>query len=172
MKITIISLLLLTLLSGCISQNNNSVKAPIAHKQTEQNVTKPALPKIQNVTKPALLKAPKKHIKLKKVDDNNFNDKYMYPEDRVKKETAEQPKVTKPTAVNPDISQPTLEMSTEKVPTTEQPAIPTPVSTTSVMTKAECIAMISQEKFDKYSQMFGNENASIKRCIMLKAMNR
>jgi len=161
MKTTIISLLLLALLSGCVSQNNKSVRAPIVHKQTVQDVRQSALPR-----------APKKHIKLKEVDDNNFNDKYMYPEDRVKKETAEQPKVAKSTIVNPAIAQSTLEMSTEKVPTAEQPAIPTPVSTTSAMTKAECVAMISQEKFDKYSQMFGNENASIKRCAMLKAMNK
>lgn len=166
MKTTVISLLLLALLSGCVSQNNKSVRAPsvrapIVHKQTAQNVTQSIPPK-----------APKKHIKLKEVDDNNFNDKYMYPEDRVKKETAEQPKVVKPIIVKPAIAQSTTEMSTEKVSTVEQPAIPTPVSTTGAMTKAECVAMISQEKFDKYSQMFGNENASIKRCAMLKAMNK
>ena len=35
--------------------------------------------------------------------------------------------------------------------------------------KEECIAMITQEKFDKYAAMFGSEAASIKRCKMLKA---
>jgi len=123
MKTTVISLLLLALLSGCVSQNNKSVRAPsvrapsvrapIVHKQTAQNVTQSIPPR-----------APKKHIKLKEVDDNNFNDKYMYPEDRVKKETAEQPKVVKPIIVKPAIAQSTTEMSTEKVSTVEQPAIP------------------------------------------------
>jgi len=37
------------------------------------------------------------------------------------------------------------------------------------MDKEECIAMITQEKFDKYTAMFGSEAASIKRCKMLKA---
>lgn len=49
----------------------------------------------------------------------------------------------------------------------------TEVSTISnSMTKKECISMISQEKFDKYTNMFGSEAASIKRCAMLKAMNK
>jgi len=47
-----------------------------------------------------------------------------------------------------------------------------PVNIESTMGKEECIAMISQEKFDKYTEMFGNEAASIKRCNMIKAMNR
>lgn len=44
-----------------------------------------------------------------------------------------------------------------------------PAATSSTMNKAQCIAMISQEKFDKYSAMFGSEAASIKRCEMIKA---
>jgi hypothetical protein len=53
-----------------------------------------------------------------------------------------------------------------------------PVKTTEVstvsngMTKEECISMISQEKFDKYTNMFGSEAASIKRCAMLKSMSK
>lgn len=47
-----------------------------------------------------------------------------------------------------------------------------PVNTGSTMGKQECIAMISQEKFDKYTAMFGSESASIKRCNMIKAMNQ
>ena len=53
----------------------------------------------------------------------------------------------------------------EKVETVEQTAI----ATANTMNKQECIAMISQEKFDKYAAMFGSEAASIKRCKMLKA---
>lgn len=47
----------------------------------------------------------------------------------------------------------------------------TPLATNTGMNKEECIAMISQEKFDKYATMFGSESASIKRCNMIKAMN-
>ena len=166
MKTTGISLLLLALLSGCVSQNNKYVRAPIVHKQTAQDVTRPAPPK-----------APKKYIKLKEVDDNNFNDKYMYPEDSVKKETAEQPIAKIPAVEKSTMEKSTMEKSTMENSAVENPAVekssaPTPVVATGAMTKEECIAMISQEKFDKYSQMFGNENASIKRCIMLKAMNK
>ena len=161
MKTTGISLLLLALLSGCVSQNNKYVRAPIVHKQTAQNVTQSTLPR-----------APKKYIKLKEVDDNNFNDKYMYPEDSVKKETAEQPIAKVATAEMVTMEKSTMKNPAIENPTIEKSSVPTPVATTGAMTKGECIAMISQEKFDKYSQMFGNENASIKRCAMLKAMNK
>lgn len=84
---------------------------------------------------------PKKKIELKEVEDTNFDAAYMYPEDTKKKE-----KVV-------------------KVETVEQKA----VATADAMDKQECIAMISQEKFDKYTAMFGSETASIKRCKMIKA---
>jgi hypothetical protein len=47
----------------------------------------------------------------------------------------------------------------------------TTTASTAVMTKDECVEMITQEKFDKYTAMFGSEEASIKRCQMIKAMN-
>ena len=47
----------------------------------------------------------------------------------------------------------------------------TTASTSDQMSKEECIAMVTQEKFDKYTAMFGSEEASIKRCQMIKAMN-
>lgn len=45
------------------------------------------------------------------------------------------------------------------------------VNSTAAMSKDECVSMITQEKFDKYTKMFGSEEASIKRCEMIKAMN-
>jgi len=40
----------------------------------------------------------------------------------------------------------------------------------STMTDTECIAMIGQEKFDKYAAMYGGSAAAIKKCKMLKAL--
>jgi PBP1b-binding outer membrane lipoprotein LpoB len=91
-------------------------------------------------------KAPKKNIKLKEVEDTNFSSEYMYPETKTKK--------AKPVAV-------------EKVASTETAA---PAASTSNMSRGECISMIGQEKFDKYTQMLGDEASAIKRCKMLKAM--
>jgi len=82
-----------------------------------------------------------KKIELKEVQDDNYSSEYMYPEDKVKKT-----KVVKVAA-------------TETVATTAN-----------TMSKEECVSMIGQEKFDKYTQMFGNEASSIKRCAMLKSM--
>ena len=81
---------------------------------------------------------PKKEIKLKDVNDTNFDADYMYPEANKKK---------------------------EKVVTVAE----TSEVSTDTMDKTECIAMITQEKFDKYAVMFGSEAASIKRCKMIKA---
>ena len=89
---------------------------------------------------------PKKKIELKEVEDTNFSSEYMYPEAKTKKE--------KPVAVAETAS-------TELV----TPALPT-----NSMGKSECISMIGQVKFDKYTQMLGDEASAIKRCQMLKAM--
>jgi len=89
---------------------------------------------------------PKKKIKLKEVEDTNFSSEYMYPETKTKKE--------KPVAV---------------VQTNSTDVI-TPTPAASIMGKGECISMIGQEKFDKYTQMLGDEASAIKRCKMLKAM--
>ena len=89
---------------------------------------------------------PKKDIELKEVEDSNFSSEYMYPETRKKKK--------KPvTAAKSDSSE-------------------TAVSATLAnnMSRGECIAMIGQEKFDRYTQMLGDEASAIKRCKMLKAM--
>jgi len=86
--------------------------------------------------------APKKKFKPKEVKDTNYADNYMYPEDSA---------------------------AAKKDPTVP---VKTPTVTSNAMTKQECVAMISQEKFDKYTAMFGNEASSIKRCAMLKAMQK
>jgi hypothetical protein len=81
---------------------------------------------------------------LTEVQDGNFSSAYMYPEGKKKQE-----KVVK---------------------VAEAETVPT-IATTNTMNKEECVSMIGQAKFDKYTQMFGNEASSIKRCAMLKAMN-
>ncbi len=59
------------------------------------------------------------------------------------------------------------ESTVKKAPVTKVAAAP--VATSGTMNKEQCIAMISQEKFDKYSAMFGSEAASIKRCQMIRS---
>jgi len=44
------------------------------------------------------------------------------------------------------------------------------VPQTGMMSKADCIQMIGQERFDHYTQMLGSESGAIKRCALLKAM--
>lgn len=104
-------------------------------------VTKKPVPTVKETTVTPPQKVHKKG-ELIEVQDGNFSSAYMYPEDKVKKE-----KVVKVAAA-------------ETTPT---------MATT--MNREECIRMIGQAKFDKYTQMFGNEASSIKRCAMLKAMN-
>ncbi len=120
MKYGIVTVTTLMLLGGC---NQPTVE----DKNTVHIVKQTYLPP-----------PPKKKLKLKEVDDTNFDAAYMYPEDKKNQE------------------------KTETI-------VKIPQVTTDIMDKEECIAMISQEKFDKYAAMFGSEAASIKRCKMLKA---
>ena len=122
MKYGIVTIAILMLLGGC-----------------DQPTVKKNENKTPHIVKQAYLPPPpKKKIKLKEIDDTNFDAAYMYPKDTKKKEKTDIPE--------------------QMVKTTAD-----------TMNKEECIAMITQEKFDKYAVMFGSEAASIKRCKMLKA---
>jgi len=103
--------------------------------RTRRKIRTKTKTKVKTKVKQTTLKAPKKNIKLKKVEDNNYSAGYMYPGE-TKKKPVKVAQTTKNTT----------------------------------MTKSECISMIGQAKFDKYTQMFGNEAASLKRCSMIKAM--
>ena len=139
MKLTITVLITLSFIIGCGSRGPNTriiEKKPQAQVQT----TKHAVP--QSTLPPA---PKKKHIP-KVVEDTNYSDKYMYPED------------SKAAKKDP------IEVNTVQKEANQ--------TASHGMSREECISMISQEKFDKYTAMFGNEEASIKRCAMLKAMKK
>jgi PBP1b-binding outer membrane lipoprotein LpoB len=87
-------------------------------------------------------KPPKKNIKLKEVEDENFSSEYMYPE--TNKKAAKKPEEV-------------ITVATENTSVT-------------AMTNEECISMIGREKFEKYSQMFGGDAGALKKCKMLKAL--
>jgi len=101
-------------------------------------------PKVEEIKPiPKAPVAPKRDLKLKEIKDTNYSDQYMYPED------------TKAAKKDPVVK-----------------TVTPKVVSTGAMTKEACISMISQEKFDKYTTMFGSEDASIKRCAMIQAMNK
>ena len=84
---------------------------------------------------------PKNSFKPKVVQVDNYTSEYMYPSKKMQ-----------PTPIN-QVDQEEQNTATE------------------TMTKEECIAMIGEEKFEKYTQMFSSEAAAIKRCMLLKAMS-
>jgi PBP1b-binding outer membrane lipoprotein LpoB len=136
------------LFSGCTSNSqivqlqNRSIQQSLVIQQQQRQIT--ALQNKLNAIQqkptysPEKIK-PKKNIKLKKVEDNNYSSDYMYPDDKKKK--------------------------------TEETAVTT-ATQTAPMSRAECIAMIGEAKFDRYTQMFGSEAAAIKRCMMIRAMKK
>lgn len=119
MKYGILSITLLLILGGCDQPEVQEKQDRLTEVQKQAYAPPPP---------------PKKPIKLKDVNDTNFNEDYMYPK------------------------------ATKKKPTPQEA-----LASGDSMDKAECIAMITQEKFDKYTAIFGSEAASIKRCKMLKA---
>lgn len=132
MKYGIFTITLLLFLGGC-DQPQPQVETKENNTNNTNNIDEPKIVKQTYIPPP-----PAKKIKLKEVDDTNFNTAYMYPED-----TKEEPKKESP--------------------------VQAPVVAEDTMDKEECIAMITQEKFEKYAAIFGSEAASIKRCKMLKA---
>lgn len=107
----------------------------------QPRVQQPVQPKPKKQTRvPA--PPPKKNIKLKEVEDENFSSEYMYPQTDKKAAKKE-----------------------DKVAT-----LATENSSVAAMTNEECIAMIGQEKFERYAQMFGGNAGALKKCKMLKAL--
>ncbi len=106
----------------------------------QPRVQQPVQPKPKKQTRvPA--PPPKKNIKLKEVEDENFSSEYMYPQTD-KKAAKKSEKLTTVAAEGTSVS---------------------------AMTNEECISMIGQAKFDKYAQMYGGAGA-LKKCKMLKAL--
>ena len=130
MKYWILSLSTVFFIIGCGSQAPTIAQRSVS---TAENTD------TGHMIRQSIPQRPIKKITLKKVEDDNFSEAYMYPENRDKKE--------------------------EKVEANR-----TSSALVQSMTKEECIGMIGQEKFNKYTQLFGNEASSIKRCAMLKAM--
>lgn len=124
----------------------NALESKIKTNQLIRQAARTKRKKVNYASQGKIPTAPKKHVELKKVEDSNYSADYMYPgaKKRIPKKTPAKTSV-KPTKVE------------NKTKST-------------AMTKAECISMIGEAKFDKYTQMFGNEAASLKRCKMLKAM--
>lgn len=147
-KSSLLLLPLLVLVVGCTNVQQPAPKKVAPKVSPEHNQTKHA-----HVPAP-----PKKEIELKEVEDTNFSSEYMYPTTKKKKKKTNK-KVEK--APSTTVGESTGE---EIKPET------TPKTNATDMSKAECISMIGQEKFDKYTQMYGGEAASIKKCKMLKSM--
>lgn len=83
---------------------------------------------------------PKKSFKPKEVQTDNYTSEYMYPSNKVQPDPVKKEEETEQNTAG------------------------------DTMTKEECIAMIGEEKFAKYTEMFSGEAAAIKRCTLLKAM--
>ena len=162
MKLWLVTAVALMFLSGCsfkstsyTLQNKNAKQRLLIQQQQaeiatlQKKLNKRARIKRKKKTRLATIpRAPKKNIKLKKVEDNNYSSGYMYPGAKKKKKAP----VVKVASV-------TTNAASTNAPNTSTP-----------MNRAGCIAMIGQSKFDKYTQMFGGEAGSIKRCKMLKSM--
>jgi len=128
MKFYILGTTIVLLISGC-SQQNRVIAAPVEIKKEKKHQYRDA--------------APKKNIKLKDVEDENFSSEYMYPETEVNKK------------------------SIAKIENIHNENIVTE-SSDNINTK-ECIALIGQDKFNKYSQIYTLSGA-LKKCKMLKSI--
>jgi len=137
MKFTLFFSVLSLLFVGCTSSNSVPPQYRVATTTTQAPIVK-----TNRDMRP-------KH-EMKEVDEKNFSDSYMYPEDG---------KLAKKDPVKKVLAK--AESNTTIAPV---------VVTSSAMGKAECIAMMGEDKFIHYTQVLGSQSAAIKRCAMLKAM--
>ena len=143
MKIWLTSTLSLFFITGCVSTTEYT---QLQNKNAQQRLLiqqqQSQIDALKGKkTSSSLQKARKRNVKLKKVEDDNYSSEYMYPKTKQKPQN-------------------TTKLTQNQTTTAS-----------SIMGREECISMIGADKFEKYTQMFGNEAASIKRCAMLKAMN-
>jgi len=118
------------------ARDTNLSKSPM-----DTNTTQKVKASHKKVVKQTIKKAPKKDIKLKKVEDTNFSPDYMYP--TTNKKTTK-PKVTVKNKSNNESKS---------------------------MTKDECISLIGQDRFNRYVDMLGTQSAALKRCELIKSQN-
>jgi len=140
MKFTLTLTSLSLLFIGCTTSNS---LPPQYRQQAPKIAEQPTLVKVTRDTRT-------KH-KMQKVDEQNFSDSYMYPEDG---------KLAKKDPVKKIVA--SVEPNTTTTPKVEV--------LSHGMSKDECILMMGEEKFAHYAQMFGGDTGAIKRCAMLKAM--
>lgn len=189
MKILFIILASLVVFSGCARhsvdhklRNQKAKEARYKKQQARKKAKEEALrKKKRREARNAIPKAPKKNIVLKKVEDNNYSADYMYPKDKEStppkkrlssSETNRSKEMTPPKErLTPNEMTPPKERlaSSETTISQKNQIVPLPVPS-STMTKEECVSIIGQAKYDMYTQKFGSESATLKRCKMLKSM--
>ena len=75
---------------------------------------------------------------------------------------------------DPELLGPQTTINRTKATTVKRTTIttPKPKSSNSAMTKSECIRIVGQDKFDKYSKKFGGDKGVLKRCAIIKKLRR
>jgi len=114
---------------------------------SDSNLTNPLDTNIayeNNNTTPVVYSKPKKTIKLKKVEDENFTPSYMYLEEQKEQHTTTKPQTPTPT------------IQSEQNNITD-------------VTEEECIMILGEDRFNRYIEMLGSTQKALKRCQMIQA---
>jgi hypothetical protein len=153
MKYLGFGLLIILLMSGCVRRVRHIPMEPLENNET--NVTGTLYDTSQTEARYNLKPEPYS------VSSNEKDPELLGPQ-RTIEPTKEVPTVAA-TTETPTVTAPVSNPSTPK------PATPKPTLSSS-MSKSECISMIGQAKFDRYSKRFGGESGAIKRCTILKKL--
>ncbi len=153
-KITILGILILLLMSGCVRRVRHIPIEPEPIETVENNktATRP-VGRLYNTTR----------------TESKYN---LKPEPYSVGSNQKDPELLGPQRTI-DVAKPTVAVATAD--TIEKPKSVTETTTTSSklsMSRDECISMIGQAKFDRYSKRFGGEAGAIKRCLILKKLQR
>jgi hypothetical protein len=154
MKHILFFTILSVLFIGCASSSS----VPIKYRDPvpDNNITVALVENKVKIKTIEVLAIPESHKKRKdthvprKVNEKNYSDTYMYPEDgKLAKKDPIAKIIVKETNTSQTFS---------------------PIASNNTMNKIECMAIMGEDKFIHYSKILGSEANAIKRCKMLKAM--
>ncbi len=146
MKYLLYSILILLLMSGCVRRVRHIPMEPVV----DENLSKPTGTLYDTSATEAKYQL--------KPEPYSINSKEKDPELLGPQRTIE------PTKKVEEVQASVLEP--ESQPVTETKTLNT------AMTKEECISMIGNTKFERYSNRFGGESGAIKRCAILKKLKK
>jgi len=103
--------------------------------------------------------------------EGNVPERRMYtPQEEGKYVIKPEPYSLKSKKKDPELLGPQRTYNHTTTPRTQSPSAPKRVRHSAQMTKASCISMIGEAKYNSYVKKYGSEKGALRRCLILKRL--